>query len=75
MGIWIALILLLLTFTRKIEGFDPFLPDTRPDNYPNQTFSMDLILAQKYTQKLLEKTTDPEEKRYIADFLNLLQFI
>jgi hypothetical protein len=75
MGIWIALILLLLTSMRKIEGFDPFLPDTRPENYPDQTFSMDLILAQKYTQKLLEETTDPEKKRYIADFLNLLQFI
>ena len=75
MGIWIALILLFLTFFRKIEGFDPFLPDTRPDEYPDQTFSVDLILAEKYTQKLIDKTKKEEKKKYLMDFLNLLQFI
>lgn len=75
MVIWIALFLLLLTFVRRVEGFDPFLPDTRPEDYPDQTFSADLILAEKYTQKLLNKTDDEEKKKYLTDFLNLLQFI
>jgi hypothetical protein len=81
MAIWIALILLLMTFILKIkikikiEGFDPFLPDNRPTDYPDQTFSIDLILAEKYTQKLIDKTTSEEKKKYLTDFLNLLQFI
>lgn len=76
MAIWIAWILLFMTFILKIkiEGFDPFLPDNRPVDYPNQTFSSDLILAEKYTQKLIDQTTD-EKKKYLIDFLNLLQFI
>jgi len=75
MGIWIAMILLLLTFVREIEGFDPFLPDTRPVDYPNQSFSAELILAEKYTQILINKTKEEEMKKYLIDFLNLLQFI
>jgi hypothetical protein len=77
MAIWIALILLFMTFILKIkiEGFDPFLPDNRPKDYPDQTFSIDLILAEKYTQKLIDKTISDEKKKYLTDFLNLLQFI
>jgi hypothetical protein len=75
MVIWIAIILLLLTFVQTVEGFDPFLPDLRPDNYPDQSFSIDLIMAEKYTQKLLKKTEDKEKIKYLTDFLNLLQFI
>ena len=75
MGIWIAMILLLLTSIRQIEGFDPFLQDTRPADYPSQTFSAELILAEKYTQKLINKTREEEMKKYLIDFLNLLQFI
>ena len=75
MVIWIAMILLLLTFVRRIEGFDPFLPDTRPEDYPDQTFSADLILAEKYTHKLINQSENEEKKKYLTDFLNLLQFI
>ena len=79
MAIWIALILLFMTFILKIkikkEGFDPFLPDNRPADYPDQTFSIDLILAEKYTQKLIDQTASDEKKKYLTDFLNLLQFI
>jgi len=75
-AIWIAMILLFMTFIQKIkEGFDPFLPDNRPSDYPDQTFSIDLILAEKYTQKLIDKTPSDEKKKYLTDFLNLLQFI
>ena len=78
MGIWIALILLLslilFTFTKK-EGFDPFIPELKPDGYPDQRFSGDLILAEKYVQKLLNMTNDVEKTKYLNDFLNLLQFI
>jgi hypothetical protein len=79
MGICIALILLFMTFfmsfMHKIEGFDPYLPDTRSNEYPDQTFSSDLILAEKYTQTLINKTSNQEKKKYLMDFLNLLQFI
>ena len=75
MGIWIALILFFLTFITKKEGFNPFFPELRPDDYPDQAFSIDLILAEKYTQKLLNKTTNETKKKYLNDFLNLLQFI
>ncbi len=81
MMIWIAFILLLLvvllSITKKwfAEGFDPFLPELRPEEYPDQTFSADLLLAEKYIQKLLKSTSDPIKTAYLTDFLNLLQFI
>ena len=76
-GIIIAsILLLLLTFFRRKEGFNPFLPNTRPDYYPDQSYSGDIILAQKYIQKLLESpNVSPEKVPYLTDLLNLLQFI
>lgn len=80
LGIIIASILLLfltlLSIFRRKEGFNPFLPNTRPDYYPDQSYSGDIILAQKYIQKLLESPNVPPEKvSYLTDLLNLLQFI
>lgn len=76
-ALWIAIFLfLLLFFLTKVEGFDPFLPDTKPVNYPDQSFSGDLLLAQKYIQKLIkDPNTDKEKAKYLSDLLNLLQFI
>ncbi len=79
MEIWIALFLLLLivffTFMNKKEGFDPFIPDLKPDQYPDQKYSGDLILAEKYIQKMIIASNDPVKTNYLNDFLNLLQFI
>jgi hypothetical protein len=77
MAIIVAFILLLLTFLMKgKEEFNPFLPDTKPEYYPDQSYSGDLILAQKYIQKLLDSPNiSPEKESYLTDLLNLLQFI
>jgi hypothetical protein len=75
-ALWIALFLFFLTFLRKMEGFDPLLPDTKPANYPDQSFSGDLLLAEKYIQKMIDSPTTHKEKvKYLSDLLNLLQFI
>ena len=57
------------------EGFDPFLPEMRPDEYPNQSSFPDIILAEKYIQKEIRQTENPEISKYLTDLLNLLQFI
>jgi len=76
MELWIALILLLLTFIVTREGFDPFLPDSIPYNYPDQSMFGDIILAEKNIQKLLKSSTlDKTKERELLDLLNLLQFI
>jgi len=76
MELWIAFLLLLLTFVGTREGFDPFLPDTKPDGYPDQSKFGDLILAEKNIQKLLKSSTLKKSKeRDLMDLLNLLQFI
>jgi hypothetical protein len=72
----IFLFLFLFCFLKKKEGFDPSLPDTKPANYPDQSSNGDLLLAEKYIQKLIESpTTDKEKVKYLSDLLNLLQFI
>ncbi len=72
--IWIACLLLVLTLFRRREGFNPFLPDTRPVDYPEQS-NGDLLLAEKYIQKLIDSNTSPDKLPYLTDLLNLLQFI
>jgi hypothetical protein len=72
----LLLLLTILTFFRSKEGFNPFLPNTKPEYYPDQSYSGDIILAQKYIQKLLDSPNVPPEKvPYLTDLLNLLQFI
>ena len=76
LGIIIACVLLLITLFRRKEGFNPFLPNTRPEYYPDQSYSGDLVLSQKYIQKLLDsRDVDPKKVPYLTDLLNLLQFI
>lgn len=76
MELGIAFFLLLLTFVGNKEGFDPFLSDTKPPGYPDQSASGDLILAEKYIQKLLKSSTlDKKKEKNLSDLLNLLQFI
>ena len=80
MEVWIAILLLLCTLIGTLigtkEGFDPFLYDSKPDGYPDQSRFGDLILAEKYIQKLLKSPTlDKSKERELIDLLNLLQFI
>lgn len=75
-AILLFLLTFLLTFLRKKEGFNPFFPDTKLDIYPDQSKSGDLILSEKYIQKMIDSPTlDKRKKRYLYDLLNLLQFI
>lgn len=76
MEIWIALFFLVLTFLGDREGFDPFIPDSKPPGYPDQSDWGDLILAQKTIQNVLKTSTlDPSKRDMLSDLLNLLQFI
>jgi len=76
MEVWIAMFLLFLTFLGNREGFDPFLPETKPDNYPDQSEWGELILAQKTIQNTLKSSTlSSSKKDMLSDLLNLLQFI
>ena len=76
MEVWIAVFLLLLTIVGSREGFNPFLPDTKPTGYPDQDKYGDLILAQKYIQQSLNNPSLSKAKKdYLLDLLNLLQFI
>jgi hypothetical protein len=76
MEVWIAVFLLLCTIVGSREGFDPFLPDTKPTGYPDQVQYGDLILSQKYIQRLLKNPSLSKAKKdYLLDLLNLLQFI
>jgi hypothetical protein len=71
-----AFFLLLLTWIPWKEGFDPFLHDSRPNGYPDQSMYGDIVLAEKYIQKLLKSPTlDKTKERELLDLLNLLQFI
>ena len=72
--LWVVCILFILTFfTIQIEGFNPYFPDTRPTAYPDQSYSGDLLLAQKHIQNLIN--TNSDKSPYLLDLLNLLQFI
>jgi len=75
--IWAALFLLLiLCFFRYVEGFNPYLPDTRTEDYPDQSAFPDLIIAEKYVMKQIGQTEDTDKtKEHLLDLLNLLQFI
>jgi len=75
--IWAALFLLLiLCFVRYVEGFNPYLPDTRTEDYPDQSAFLDLIIAEKYVMKQIGQTDEKDKKReHLLDLLNLLQFI
>lgn len=76
MELWIAFFLLLFTFLVSREGFNPSNPETRPDNYPDQSMYGDLIASQKYIQiELSSPTLNENKKRMLTDLLNLLQFI
>jgi hypothetical protein len=75
MEIWIAILLLVLTFIGTREGFDPFLQDSRPVGYPDQTKWGDLVIAQKTLQQEINTTKDQTRKKMLIDLLNLLQFI
>jgi hypothetical protein len=76
MELWIAFFLLLLTLIKWKEGFDPFLHDSRPNGYPDQSMYGDIVLAEKYIQQLLKSPTlDKRKERELLDLLNLLQFI
>ena len=76
MEIWIALFFLVLTFLGNREGFDPFIPDSKPVGYPDQSKFGDLILAQKTIQNVLKSSTlEPSKRNMLSDLLNLLQFI
>jgi hypothetical protein len=76
MELWIALFLLLLTLIPRKEGFDPFLHDSKPNGYPDQSMFGDIVLAEKYIQQLLKSPTlDKRKERELLDLLNLLQFI
>jgi hypothetical protein len=85
MGILIA-ILLLCTITWLYsenlnsfdpgyihEGFNPNHPDDRPSDYPDQSYSADLIMAEKQIQQMLE--TPSSKSPYLEDLLMLLQRI
>lgn len=65
MEVWIALFLLLCTFFIR-EGFDPSYPDNRPPDYPDQSYSADLIQAEKHLQRI-------SHSPYVKDLLMLLQ--
>jgi len=70
-------LLLILCFFRYVEGFNPYLPDTRSEDYPDQSEFPDLIIAEKYVMKqidLIHDTTN-ESRKHLLDLLNLLQFI
>lgn len=76
MELWIALFLLLITLIKWKEGFDPFLHDSKPNGYPDQSMFGDIVLAEKYIQQLLKSPTlDKRKERELLDLLNLLQFI
>lgn len=72
----IALFLLCLLILFKYhEGFDPFLPETRPDEYPDQSYSGELLLAEKYIRNQIKDPTNTYNKKHLNELLNLLQFI
>lgn len=76
MEVWIAFFLLLFTFIGTREGFDPFLQDSKPSGYPDQSMFGEIILAEKNIQKLLKSSTlDKSKEIELIDLLNLLQFI
>ena len=74
--LWIAIILLFLSLIRNKEGFDPFLHDTIPMGYPDQSKFGDIILAEKYIYKQMKSPNTTSTKvAELTDLLNLLQFI
>lgn len=76
MLLWIVIFLLFLTLIRNKEGFDPFLHDTIPMGYPDQSEFGDIILAEKYIYKEMKSPNATSTKvAELSDLLNLLQFI
>ena len=70
-------LLLILCLFRYVEGFDPYLPDTRSEDYPDQNNLPYLIIAEKYVMKQINQINDPtnNKRKHLLDLLNLLQFI
>lgn len=72
----LGLLFILMLFQHfRLEGFNPFQPDTRPDQYPDQTYMSELIIAAKFIQEEIDQTEDAKKKLHLADLLNLIQFI
>ena len=71
------LLLFLLVLFRYVEGFNPYLQDLRSEDYPDQSEWIDLIIAEKYIYKEIEKSKDKTTPKilHLMDLLNLLQFI
>lgn len=58
------------------EGFNPYNPEHKPVNYPDQTYDSNLVTAEKHIQTLLNNPDlSVEQKQYLNDLLILLQSI
>jgi hypothetical protein len=74
----IALLLLfILVLFRYVEGFNPYLPELRSEDYPDQSDFIDLIIAEKYIFKAINQEPNKSSPKisHLTDLLNLLQFI
>jgi hypothetical protein len=67
--------LLIVLYFRK-EGFNPYQPEQKPENYPDQSKEGKLIEIAKYIQYIKDSNnTNEEQKLHLEDLLNLIQFI